>query len=322
MAVGTIVKINEEYFRENRSRNYLKDDFSRVLRGTVVRSILIELFIELSKERHNKRDLPNGGVAYGDFDPDNAGFFVNLFDTYQKGWMVDVRILLGGRKNKNKGGREAGTGGRFIDELVSLSTSDFMDYYIRSNGISIPRCLFGKLMEKEPDDKVTFLKANQNIIESIAADLVGRAKKFQDKGYHSKIVKDYEAIEFHKDNRPDKYNIRKDTTDFPFSNGYITIRRPKSRIEIQQIAQCLNEFAEIISVYQLLIGKNTSFLGSGWWPLDVFISRTLELFVKDLPGDTVEKIGKEIVQYLHSSIDIVGWEHRKFIEQKKNLEVG
>ena len=85
-----IGEINEEYFGTDRSRNYLKDDYSRVLRGTIVRSILVELFVELSRERRNKRELPEGGTAYGDFDPDNAGFFANFFDTYQK----SERMLL------------------------------------------------------------------------------------------------------------------------------------------------------------------------------------------------------------------------------------
>ena len=315
--MNKVTRINEEYFGTDRTKNYLKDDFSRVLRGTVVRSILVELFIELSKERHNTRDLPNGGKAYGDFDPDNAGFFANIFDSYQKGWMIDVRILLGGKKNKNRGGREAGTGGRFIDELVGLSTDDFMGYYIKPNSVIIPNCLFGKLLSEKPDDKTAFLRSNKDSIENIVADLIAKAKKFQGKGYHNKIIKDYEAIEFHKDNRPDKYSLRQESADSPFSNGYITIRRPESKIEIQQVAQCLNEFAEIIGTYQLLVGKNTSFFGSTW-PLDVFISRTLDLFVKDLPDSAKEKIGKDIVKYLHPSVDITSWDHRHFIDGKKS----
>lgn len=310
-----IAKINEEYFGTDRSKNYLKDDFSRVLKGTVVRSILVEIFIELNKKRHNTRGLPNGGKAYGDFDPDNAGFFANIFGSYQKGWMIDVRILLGGRKNKNRGGREAGTGGRFIDELVSLSADDFMDYYIKPNSVTIPRCLLGKLFSEKPDDKVVFLNSNKDIIEGVVADLTDRAKRFQSKGYHNKIIKDYEALELHKDNRPEKYDLHTEPTDFPFSNGTMTVRSSKATVAIKEIAQCLNEFAEIIGTYQLLVGKNTDFFGSNW-PLDVFISRTLDLFVKDLSESAVEKIGKDVVKYLHPSIHIAGWDHKKFSNLK------
>ncbi len=314
-ATNRIVKINEEYFGTDRSKNYLKDDFTRVLKGTVVRSILVELFVELSKERRNTRDLPNGGIAYGDFDPDNAGFFANIFGSYQKGWMIDVRMLLGGRKNKNRGGREAGTGGRFIDELVGLSADDFMEYYIKPDSVTIPRCLLGKLFSEKPDDTVTFLKSNKDIIENVVADLIGKAKKFQSKGYHNKIIKDYEALELHKDNRPEKYDLRAEPTDFPFSNGTMMVRSPKATVAIREIAQCLNDFAEVIGTYQLLVGKNTDFFGSNW-PLDVFISRTLDLFAKDLPENTVEKIGKDVVKYLHPSVHIAGWDHEKFSNPK------
>lgn len=310
-----ISKINKEYFGTDKSRNYLKNDFSNVLKGTVVRSVLVEVFRELNKERSNTKDLPDGGKAYGDFDPDNAGFFANIFDSYQKGWMIDIRMLLGGRKNKNRGGREAGTGGRFIDDLVGLSADDFMKYYIQPDSVTIPRCLLEKLFSEDPDDKVAFLRSNKSTIEDVVADLIDKARKFQSENYHNKIIKDYEALALHKDNRPDKYDIRTEPLDFPFSNGTMTVRSQKATIAIREIAQCLNEFAEIIGTYQLLVGKNTDFFGSNW-SLDVFISRTLDLFVKDLPESAVEKIGKDVVKYLHPSINIAGWDHKKFSNSK------
>lgn len=313
MEANKVAKINEEYFGSDKSKNYLKDDYNKVLRGTVVRTILVEILVELSKKRHNKRELPKGGIAYGDFDPDNAGFFANIFDTYQKGWMIDVRMLLGGKKNKNRGGREKGTGGRFIDDIVHLSADDFMEYYIKPDGVTIPKCLLGKAITENPTDSVAFVKNNKDIIVNVLDNLVDKAKRFQSKGYHNKIIRDYEALEFHKDNRPDKYDVRKETTDFPFANGYMTVRSLKASIEIKEIAECLNEFAEIIGTYQLLVGKNTNFFGATW-SLDIFIERTLDLFTKELPNDTVEKIGQDIVRYLHPAIDIVGWDHKKFIK--------
>lgn len=316
MKSDKIIKVNKEYFGEDRSKNYLKDDYSRVLRGTIVRSILVEIFVELSKRRRNKRELPEGGIAYGDFDPDNAGFFANIFDTYQKGWMIDVRMLLGGKKNKNRGGREAGTGGRFIDEIVHLTADDFMDYYIRPDGVTVPRCLLGKAMAENPTDSVTFMESSRDIIDSVVGNLIDKAAKFQSKNYHNKIIENYEALEFHKDNRPDKYDLRKEATDFPFSNGYMTIRSVKSKVEIQEIAKCLNEFAEVISTYQLLVGKNTNFFGSNW-SLDIFIERTLDLFVKEFSDDFSDNIGREIVKYLHPSIDLVGWNHKRFVNTKE-----
>ncbi len=311
--MNKISRINEEYFGKDRSRNYLKDDFAKVLRGTIVRSILVELFVELSKERRNKCELPDGGTAYGDFDPDNAGFFANIFEVYQKGWMIDVRILLGGKKNKVKGGREAGSGGRFVDELTKLTADDFIDYYITPDIVRAPMFLLEKILRKKPKDKIAFIRESRRLIDGLADQLVSKAKDFQSKGYYDKVMKDYEALEFHKDNRPDKHDIREEVADLPYSNGAITIRRPKSKVEIHYIAQCLNDFAEIIRIYQTLDGRDTAFFGSNW-PLDVFIDRTLDLYVKEIPEDMKRKIGEDIVKYLHPSIDIVAWEHKEFIK--------
>lgn len=315
MDKGKVSKINEDYFGTDKSKNYLKDDYFSVLRGAIVRSILIELYRELDKTRHNKQDLPGGGTAYGDFDPDNAGFFANIFSVYQKGWMIEVRILLGGLKNKNRGGREAGTGGRFIDEVAELSTDDFIKYYIESDGIIIPRCLSSKFREGGPHNRASFIKDNSDVINELVLSLTNKAKKFQSQGYYHKIIKDYEAIEFHKDNRPDKYSIHKEPIDVPFSNGHIIIRRPRAGVEIHFIAQCLNEFAEIISIYQRLVGENTSFV-KDVWPLDVFILRTLNLFAKALPNNTAEKLGKDMVKHLRPALAIVGWDHQNSTSPK------
>lgn len=328
---GKVTAINTEYFGEDRSKTYLKDDFTKVLRGTVMRSILVDVFFELDKNRHNERDLPNGGKELGDFDPDNAGFFANVFDTFQKGWMLDVRILLGGNKKKQKKSwtlrslflfrkdkkvhqkREAGSGGKFIDDITKLSVDDFFHFYIGPDHVIIPPILFWKAIKENPRDKVAYINNNRKIINEAFSSLRNKAKKFQDKGYFNKIMKDYESLEFHKDNRPEKYDLREEATDFPFTNGTMTVRSPKASIAIKEIATCLNDFAEIIAIYQTLVGKNTSFIGSNW-PLDVYIARTFALFSKDIPEEVKTKTANDIVKYLHKSIDLIHWDHRKIIE--------
>lgn len=315
----SIEDLKTEYFGSDRSQNYLKDDFIKVLRGTVLRSILIELFIELDKDRHNKRSLPNGGVAFGDFDPDNAGFFANMFDTYQKGWMVDVRIFLGGKRNKSRdNSRERGSGGKFIDDLSKLTVNDFMDYYIQSEKIIAPSLLFSKLITENPSDKAEFIRKNRTDIKAVVDEAVKRAKAFQSKNYFNKIIKEYESLEFHKDNRPDKYNLRDEPGDLPFGNGTITIRSPKSTIAIKEIAACLNDFAEIITLFQALVGGGTDFIYTGW-PIDTFIDRTFALFTKDTPHSVKEKVGNEVIKYLHGSIDLVRWDHKNLIKDKSKI---
>jgi hypothetical protein len=305
--------INEEYFGEDRSKTYLKDDFSAVLRAVVQRGVILDVFLEASRARHNKEELEDGGTAFGDFDPDNAGFLSSIFETYQKGLMVDVRQLLTPK--------ETGTGGKFIKDIQKLNVDDFVDFYKNSkpDSTNIPPLLLVDFMNARSKDKsikgADFIDSNRTKIEQAVKDLVAKAKQLQSKGYFNKIVRDYQALEFHKDNRPEKYDTREGATDFPFMNGKMTIRSRKSKVEIKSIDECLNDFAEIVMIYQSLVSKNTNFLGSNW-PLDTYIERTFALFSKEIPDSTKKKAAQDIVKYLHKSIDIVGWDHRKILKNK------
>lgn len=96
--------------------------------------------------------------------------------------------------------------------------------------------------------------------------------------------------------------------ELPFINGIKLIKQSRSSIEIRKITKSLNEFAEIATVYQSLVGQNTSFCRPEL-ELRVFIDRTLALFVKKVPDETKEKILKDIVHYLKESLDIVYWRY-------------
>lgn len=308
-----ITTINDEYFGVDMSKTYLKDDFSAVLRGVVQRGVILDVFLEASKARHDKEELENGSMVFGDFDPDNAGFLSSIFEIYQKGLMVDVRQLLVDG--------ESGAGGKFIKDIQKLTTDDFVDFYMKSKpgSTNIPPLLLMDFMNAHDKDKsikgTDFIDGNRTKIENTANALVAKAKQFQSKGYFSKIVRDYQALEFHKENRPEKYDTREEVTDFPFMNGKMTIKSRKSKVEIKSIAECLNDFAEIVMTYQSLVGKNTDLLGSNW-PLDTYIERTFGLFSKAISNDIKRKAAQDIVKYLHKSIDIVGWGHRKVVPEE------
>jgi len=302
-----IISINNEYFGEDKSKTYLKDDFSNVLHGIVQRSVILEVFLEASKARHNKEERANGAVAYGDFDPDNAGFLSKIFDTYQKGWMLDVRQLLVST--------ESGAGGKFIKDIRDLTPHDFMDFY--KNGkpgrVSIPNLLLADFINKHSKDKsisgADFINSHHRDIENKVNELVTKAKQLHDKDYFRKIIYDYQSIEFHKDKQPAKYTVREEPFDFPFGNGKHTIRRRKSKLEIRSIGEFLNDFAEVVTIYQSLVGK-TSFIGSNH-SLETYINRTFALFSKDIPEDARVRVLNEVVKYLDKSLHLVGWDHRK-----------
>ncbi len=272
--------------------------------------MIIEVLVEASKARHNKKEHDDGSTSHGDFDPDNAGPLSSIFGTYQNGLMVDVRQLLTPK--------EAGAGGKFIKAIQKLTTDDFIKYYKNntSGSTSIPPLLFIDFINTREKDKsiqgADFIDNNRMVIEAAVDKLVAKARAFQSKNYFDKIVVDYQAYEFHKDSRPEKYDVREEDMDFPFSNGKMTVRRRKSSVEIKSITACLNDFAEIVTIYQRLVGKNTSFLSSNV-PLDTYVQQTFAVFAKDIPESTQKKTVQSVVTHLHKSIDIAGWDHSNIV---------
>jgi len=302
----TIQDINDEYFGKDRTRNYLKDDYSRVLQGVLQRSVLIEVLRECSKARHNeersKDENRNESIAVGDFDPDNAGFLWSVYESYQKGVMVDVRQLLAPN--------EAGTGGRFIKDIAGLDVDAFMDYYKADQAYTIPPFLLEKFFESKKLNKellvTDFIDEHRDAIKDVVSQLMGKVANFQSKSYFDQIMRDYQGLKFHKDNYPEKYDVTEELEEFGlFKTSKIT-RRDKASVKITEIAKCLNEFADIIALYQNLVSSNTSFLTANW-SLDIYIERTFSLFAKEIPEDIRKKTVSDSVKYLRTSLHITGW---------------
>ena len=78
--------------------------------------------------------------------------------------MLSVRMLLGGKKNKDKK-RKLGLGGKFVDDIAQLSTDNFMNFYIRPDSVLIPPILLAKAVKENPDNKLNFVKNNCDVIE-------------------------------------------------------------------------------------------------------------------------------------------------------------
>lgn len=302
--------INQSYFGKDRRRNYLKDDFSRVLYGIIQRDIILQVELECSKARHfEKREVDDKGnesIAKGDYDPDNAGFLYTIFGAYEKGMMVDVRLLLHPF--------ESGTGGSFIKEISQLSTDDFMKYYKSSTPEKyiIPNLLLRAFMVSRKDtNRISghdFIDNHRSDIDKQVAILIKKANRLNSKNYYDKVIAEYQSLKLHKDKTPHKYNIHEELEEFGFLTSRKTIRKDRAKIEVSSIAEFLNEFADIVAIYQNLVGDNTSFIGSNW-PLDVYIQRTFDLFRKDVTKEVQDRIASDIIKNLDASLRIVGWEH-------------
>lgn len=306
----SVTDINDEFFGKDKSRNYLKHDFRRVLEGFVQREVLLHVAIECSKKRHNKKESKDEtgnivSIAYGDYDPDNAGFLFSVLKNHELGVMIDMRLLL----TKN----ESGAGGKFIKDITQLQSDDFINYYKFSeeNKTIIPHLLIGKLIEGRKDGKAMkandLIDSNTDQIKQVVDELVSKARKFNGCDYSKTIIMDYQALKFHKDRQPEKYEVTESRDGQGVFNMVNTTRRDKSKIETQAISKALNEFAEIIALYQLLVSKDTSFFGSSW-PLDTHIQRTFALFRKNIPSDIQQKVVDDIVKHLRPSLNVTGWQ--------------
>lgn len=305
--MSKVADVNKEYFGEDKKKTYIKDDFTNVLHSAIQREVILHVLNEVSKARHTEKGHKNGSVVFGDFDPDNAGLLINIFETYEKGFMVNIRQLLTPR--------ETGAGGKFIKAIQALNVEDFIDFYKNSNpdSIKIPPILLGEWTDAHAKNEsikgVDFIDNNHVKIEWAVNYLVEKAQTFQNEGYYNRVVNEYQALEFHKDRQPEKYDVYEESSDFPYIIIKKTTRSRKSKVETSIISDCLNDFAEIVTAYQSLIANNTSFLSSNW-PLDVYIERTFALFSKEIPNDVKKKVVQDIAKYLQRSIEIVGWNHK------------
>ena len=281
--MSTVSDINKEYFGKDKKKTYIKDDFTNVLYSAIQHEVILHVLNEVSKARHTKKEHKNGSIAFGDFDPDNAGLLMNVFKTHEKGFMLDIRQLLTPR--------ETGAGGKFIKDIQALNVEDFIDFY--KNSKRIPPILLD----------------NHVKIECAVNYLVEKAQTFQSEGYYDKIVNEYQALEFHKDRQPEKYDVYEESSDLSYIIIKKTTRSRKSKVKTSIISDCLNDFAETVMAYQDLIANNTSFFNSDW-PLDVYIERTFALFYKEIPNDIKKKVVQDTAKYLRKSIEIVGWNHK------------
>ena len=313
-----IIAFNEEFFGSDKSRTYIKHDFRRVIEGIVQREVLIHVAIECSKARHSQKETTNEkgevvSIAYGDYDEDNAGFLYSIIKNQELGLMIDLRLLLTKK--------ETGAGGKFIKDLASLTPEDFINFFkfSKDNGSTIiPHLLNAEFFaSRQTDSKQTgsdFIDSHSGKIKQAVNEMIAKAKKFNDKNYSKLLIEDYEALKFHKDKQPEKYEITESKEGLGAFTFTTTTKRDKSKIESKKITKALNEFSEIIGIYQLLIGK-VDFYGTSW-SLDIHMDRTFALFRKDVPESVRQEALSNIVKYLQPSLNLMGWR----VSDKKSKE--
>jgi len=306
-----VAVLNDVYFGSDKSKNYIKHDFRRALEGFIQREVVLHVMIESSKKRHDTQENTddNGhvvSVAHGDFDPDNAGFLYSIFKNHELGSMLDLRLLLTNQ--------ESGAGGSFVNDLMELELDDFIDYYLnkKPDSIVIPSFLSWQFMKSRHDEKMKgdeFIRFHMEDIAKAVEQLKSKARKFNDSNYKNRIVTNYEALKFHKDRQPNKYEINEVAETMGPLSYMKTTRKDLSKVETKLISKALNEFAELVEMYRLLAGGIDGLYGSSW-PLETYVKRTFEIFNKDVPMEVKDKVIADLEKHLSVSFKHTMWSTR------------
>lgn len=167
---------------------------------------------------------------------------------------------------------ETGSGGKFIIDLIKLNCSQFEDI-------------------------------------SVVYGLIQKARQFQSKEYYEKIILKYQAQEFHKDRQPDKYCIKEKTEKLGSLKITNRIKRKRYGVELNLLVPCLEEFSEIVMLYQKLTRINTSFDIANI-PLANYIEGTSSLFSEKMPEDFRQVVLDSVIKRLPNSIKLVGFRNK------------
>lgn len=280
-----INKINDEYFGEDKTKNYLKDDFTRTLYGVIYGEVINMTLIEALKNQRNeekqKDDDGNTITLLGNFDKDNASQINFISEKFTKGMMIDIRQLLAEK--------EQGAGGKFIDDILKLTDNDFIEYHKNLNPAST----------LTSGDTATITK-NVKILQN-------NANRFKNSKYHDVIVRDYQSLKFHKDRQTIKYDMYNDLKEYGPFKFNITTRKDKAKVVPLEICKCLNDFSNVIRSYQKIVSNNTSFVSSNL-PLEEYINKIFEVFAMDVSNDIKKQAFNNIKKNLKDALDLVNFQ--------------
>lgn len=276
-----IICINRIYFgvpyigeEADNTCDYLNRDFRKVLFGIIQRDILSNVIIATNDEKSPLFDL---------------------LQTFNNGLLVDTRKLLKPERKKNTkldSSIELGscTGGDFIKDLLELDESQ-LDEVIEiinqeTNGLK-------DLYFENAQEKFKLLKK--------------KVSTFNSKNYYGQLIKDNESLCLHKNRVPQKREL----VDTIIENNYpITTKtkvyRSRNNLDIDGIARCLNEFAEIIRTYQsITCSMNVNFYVIQDLSLLQYIENYYKQFsIIDNHKKLIDRTYNETIKHLKVSLDV------------------
>lgn len=279
--------INEVYFgatydgsKPDKTRDYLSKDFGRVLYGLIQHDVLTHVL------SHN---------------PEKYATLANIRETFDHGLVVNLRKLVKKERAAKKGcfvGEPGScTGGDFIEDLYRLKKEDLDEIIIST---------------REFEDKLAdlfFSNADKTFLQ-----LQDKVRSFKDKNYYERLVKANEGVGLHKDHQPVKRKVVKRETIYepncPFHINKTTYRSRFS-LEVQEVAKCLNELAEIIYLYQsIMFSRGVCFFVSHDYYLKPYIERCFAMFgsLEDFTSE-INTTAQSIIKSLEPSLKVGHWSY-------------
>lgn len=284
--------INEVYFgatyngtKTDKTRDYISNDFSKVLYDLIHHDIIVYVLSHDPKRYENLTDM---------------------IETFDQGFLIDLRKLLKAERRKIEkrspyftGTPGSCTGGDFIDDLSKLEENQLDEL------IEIIQNFDSKLA------KLTFSDAHNNFRQ-----LQDKVRAFKNQDYYRQLVKSNEALRLHKDHASVKRKIVKqkvvfnDNPTFPVNQ---TVYRTNFNLEVREIAECLNKLAEIIYIYQsIMFIYGVSFYIPHSYSLENYIEKCFTMFGSKEEFKTEINITTEsIIKNLKTSLDISHWQYRQ-----------
>lgn len=309
-----IADINEEFFGDDKHKDYLINDYHSVLFNLVQREVIMTVLKSHSKARKNQEVHKDHtgeivSIHYGDFDPNNAAALSSIAEAHQMGTMASIRLLF--EYSDKKPGR--GSFIKFISDISDLSVSDFIDYY--SQNKTVPRSLkvqyeMSKLRRENvsPDSLVS---DNLTDIADAVEDIKSKSNHYIRSGYKNKIIDDYQSRKFHKDRQPIKHDVSE--SERSIREGFTvkhTTRRSLATFELGHISKSIEDMANIMLRYQELVTENTDFK-----KYDIELDRFVRNSFSVLSGGDIETADHEVtIVSIHKNIPtalrLVGWDKR------------
>lgn len=304
----SIKDLNDEFFGSDKTKNYILDDFRRVVECFIQIEVLKIVYVDCSKRLQSQKvinkDEKISSGTYGVNDPDNALLLYSIIRNLELSMMIELRLLLTSKEKM--------AGGKFINKLNQLNFYNFINFYIylgENRGMVIPPFLQEELLlvtKSNPSiNWCDFICKHSHDIPQKVDELLLKVKQFNSKEYFKELIDSYQGLKFHKDNFPEKFNVKNNKK----SNGNLKISvttiKNKDKIDFKKIAECLNEFAEIIFAYRSLVHGNWN--NVNYLSINEYITQIFTLFRIKISPEVSEKFIKDIKENLNQSLDLLNW---------------